>query len=73
MMTIKMRKELTAEWQDRGITQEKDYAILTNEMTKAWSGLSIQEYKNTWWKICWRNKREMKKKWEKNYFSCKCK
>ena len=46
MMTIKMRKELTAEWQERGITQEKDYAILTNEMTKAWSGLSIQEYKN---------------------------
>lgn len=45
MMTIKMRKELTDEWQNRGITQEKDYAILTNEMTKAWSGMSIQEYK----------------------------
>ncbi len=45
MMTIKMRKELTTEWQERGITQEKDYAILTNEMTKAWSGLSVQEYK----------------------------
>lgn len=45
MMTIKTRKELTAEWQDKGITQEKDYAILTNEMTKAWSGLSVQEYK----------------------------
>lgn len=45
MMTIKTRKELTAEWQDRGITQEKDYAILTNEMTRAWSGLSVQEYK----------------------------
>ena len=45
IMTIKTRKELTAEWQDRGITQEKDYAILTNEMTKAWSGLSVQEYK----------------------------
>lgn len=45
MMTIKIRKELTAEWQERGITQEKDYAILTNEMTKAWSGLSVQEYK----------------------------
>ena len=45
MMTIKMRKELTAEWQNRGITQEKDYAILTNEMTKAWSGMSVQEYK----------------------------
>ncbi len=45
MMTIKMRKELTAEWQDKGITDEKDYAILTNEMTKAWSGMSVQEYK----------------------------
>ena len=45
MMTIKMRKELTSEWQDKGITQEKDYAILTNEMTKAWSGMSVQEYK----------------------------
>lgn len=45
MMSIKIRKDLTAEWQERGITQEKDYAILTNEMTKAWSGLSVQEYK----------------------------
>ncbi len=45
MMTIKMRKELTDEWQNRGIMQEKDYAILTNEMTKAWSGMSVQEYK----------------------------
>ena len=43
--TIKTRKELTAEWQNRGITKDKDYAILTNEMTKAWSGLSVQEYK----------------------------
>ncbi len=45
MMTIKMRKELTDEWQNRGITQDKEYAILTNEMTMAWSGLSIREYK----------------------------
>ena len=45
MMTIKMRKELTDEWQNRGITKEKDYAILTNEMTKAWSGMSVKEYK----------------------------
>ena len=45
MMTIKMRKELTDEWQNRGITQENDYAILTNEMTKAWAGMSVQEYK----------------------------
>lgn len=45
MMTIKMRKELTDEWQNRGITKEKEYAILTDEMTKAWSGMSVQEYK----------------------------
>lgn len=41
-----MRKELTDEWKERGITEEKDYVILTNEMTKAWSGLSVNEYKN---------------------------
>jgi prophage antirepressor-like protein len=45
MMSIKIRKDLTAEWQERGITKEQDYGILTNEMTKAWSGLTIQEYK----------------------------
>ena len=45
MQTIEMRKELTDEWKARGIEQEKDYAILTNEMTKAWSGYSVQEYK----------------------------
>jgi len=45
LQTIEMRKELTDEWQARGIKKEKDYAILTNEMTKAWSGLTVQEYK----------------------------
>ena len=45
LQTIEMRKELTDEWKERGIEKEKDYAILTNEMTKAWSGLSVQEYK----------------------------
>ena len=45
LQTIEMRKELTDEWKARGIEREKDYAILTNEMTKAWSGLSVQEYK----------------------------
>ena len=46
LQTIEMRKELTDEWKNRGIEKEKDYAILTNEMTKAWSGLSVKEYKN---------------------------
>lgn len=45
LQTIEMRKKLTDEWKERGIDQEKDYAILTNEMTKAWSGLTVQEYK----------------------------
>lgn len=45
LQTIEMRKELTDEWKARGIETEKDYAILTNEMTKAWSGLSVKEYK----------------------------
>lgn len=45
LQTIEMRKELTDEWKARGIDKEKDYAILTNEMTKAWSGLSVKDYK----------------------------
>jgi hypothetical protein len=45
LQTIDMRKELTDEWQSRGVT-EKDYAILTNEMTKAWSGMTIIQYKD---------------------------
>ena len=45
LQSIEMRKELTDEWKARGIEQEKDYAILTNEMTKAWSGFTVKEYK----------------------------
>ncbi|MBQ8424877.1 MAG: hypothetical protein IJX17_02510 [Clostridia bacterium] len=45
LQTIEMRKELTDEWKNRGIENERDYAILTNEMTKVWSGLSVQDYK----------------------------
>lgn len=45
LQTIEMRKELTDEWKARGIERDKDYAILTNEMMKAWSGLSVREYK----------------------------
>ena len=45
LQTIEMRKELTDEWKARGIELEKDYAILTNEMTKAWSGFSVKQYK----------------------------
>ena len=45
LQAIEMRKELTDEWKARGIEREKDYAILTNEMTKAWSGMTVKEYK----------------------------
>jgi len=45
LQSIEMRKELTDEWKARGIEEERDYAILTSEMTKAWSGLSVKEYK----------------------------
>ncbi|MCL2540018.1 MAG: Bro-N domain-containing protein [Firmicutes bacterium] len=45
LQTIEMRKELTDEWKERGIELEKQYAILTNEMTKAWSGMSVPQYK----------------------------
>lgn len=40
LQTIEMRKELTDEWKERGITNDKDYAILTNIMTRAWSGMN---------------------------------
>ncbi len=45
LQSIRIRKELTDEWKARGIDREKDYAILTNEMTKAWSGMTVGEYK----------------------------
>lgn len=45
MLSIKIRKELTAEWQERGVETDREYAILTNEMTQAWSGLTVREYK----------------------------
>ena len=46
MKTIEMRKELTDEWQRSGVKQGKEYAILTNEISQAWSGMTTKEYKN---------------------------
>lgn len=46
LQAIQVRKELTDEWQDRGVKQGKEYAILTDEITKAWSGMSTRQYKN---------------------------
>ena len=43
--TIEVRKELTDEWEKRGITEKLDFAILTNEITKTWSGKTTKEYK----------------------------
>ena len=46
LMAISARKELTDEWKDRGISQRTDYAILTDELTRAWSGMTTRQYKN---------------------------
>ena len=40
------RKELTDSWQDHGVTEGREYAILTNEIYKAWSGMSTRQYKD---------------------------
>jgi len=45
LKTIEIRKELTDEWERVGIEEEEEFAILTDEITKAWSDLSIKEYK----------------------------
>ena len=42
---IQDRKELTDVWKDGGITEDKEYAILTNVMYKGWSGMTAKEYK----------------------------
>jgi hypothetical protein len=46
LKTIEIRKDLTAEWQRSGVEEGIEYAILTNEITKAWSGMETKEYKN---------------------------
>ncbi|MBR4219393.1 MAG: hypothetical protein IKR71_10190 [Bacteroidales bacterium] len=45
MRSIEMHKELTDEWHRAGIHEQKDFAILTNVLTKAWSGMTTGEYK----------------------------
>ena len=46
LRTIEMRKELTDEWKRAGITNNKDYASLTNILTQTWSGKTVQQYKH---------------------------
>jgi len=45
MRSIETRKELTAEWNRVGVNEGIEYAILTNDISKAWSGMSTKEYK----------------------------
>lgn len=45
LQAIQVRKELTDTWQDHGVKGGNEYAILTNEISKAWSGLTTREYK----------------------------
>ena len=45
MKSIKNRKELTDEWERSGVHDKKDFAILTNVLTKAWSGMTTGQYK----------------------------
>ena len=45
MQSIQDRKELTDVWKDGGITEDKEYAILTNVLYKGWSGMTAKEYK----------------------------
>lgn len=45
LKTIEVRKELTDEWKERGVKEGLEFAILTDEITKAWSGQSIKSYK----------------------------
>lgn len=46
LQAIQVRKELTDEWDNRGVKKGMEYAILTDEITKAWSGMRTRHYKN---------------------------
>ena len=46
LQAIQVRKELTDSWQDHGVKEGKEFAILTNEISKAWSGMTTREYKD---------------------------
>ena len=46
LQAIQVRKELTDIWQDHGVKGGNEYAILTNEISKAWSGMTTREYKD---------------------------
>lgn len=45
LKSIEVRKDLTDEWQERGMKEGAEYSILTDEITKAWAGRSVKDYK----------------------------
>lgn len=45
LKSIEVRKELTDEWQERGVQEGREFALLTDEITRAWAGKSVKEYK----------------------------
>lgn len=47
LLSIRVRNDLTAEWDAHGVQKGLEYAILTDEITKAWAGLTTRQYKNT--------------------------
>ncbi|MCR4705924.1 MAG: hypothetical protein K5641_07660 [Lachnospiraceae bacterium] len=46
LQTIRARKELTDQWKEHGVEQRKEFAILTDEVTRAWAGMSTRQYKS---------------------------
>lgn len=46
LLSIRVRNELTTEWKQRGIKSGNEYAILTDEISRAWSGMTTREYKD---------------------------
>ena len=46
LQTISVRKELTDEWIERGVSKGSEFAILTDEISKAWAGMTTRQYKN---------------------------
>ena len=46
LLSIRIRNELTNEWQKRGVEKGREFAILTDEVSKAWSGMTTRQYKN---------------------------
>jgi hypothetical protein len=76
LKSIEIRKELTDEWENRGVKKGQEFAILTDELTKAWSGFNTKQYKAfkdlkkenlrdnmsiwNWYLICWQKPLQQK-------------